>query len=53
MIFKIMWKKFDKVRIWPSIDGFGKKAEYGRKGLDWELFNENSKKFKNTYQVIQ
>ena len=29
--------------MWPSIDGFGKKAEYGRKGLNWELFNENSK----------
>lgn len=50
-----LWKKFDKVLIWPSIDGFGAKAEYGRKGLDWELFNENSKKFSeyiSSYSIV-
>ena len=31
------------------------KAEYGRKGLDWELFNENSKKFNkyiSSYSIV-
>ena len=40
-----LWKKFDKVELWPSIEGFGAKAEYGRTGLNWELFQENAKRF--------
>ena len=28
-----LWKKFKKVELWPSIEGFGEKAEYGRKGI--------------------
>jgi len=50
-----LWEKFDKVLIWPSIDGYGYKAEYGRKGLDWDLFNKNSKKFDqyiSSYSIV-
>lgn len=40
-----MWTKFKKVELWPSIEGFKERAEYGRKGLDWKLFETNCKKF--------
>ena len=34
-----------KVGIWPSIEGYKEKAEYGRKGLDWDLFCKNVDRF--------
>ena len=40
-----MWSCFKKVELWPSIEGYKEKAEYGRKGLDWSLFVSNSKRF--------
>lgn len=39
------WEKFTKVELWPSIEGYREKAEYGRKGLDWELFESNVYRF--------
>jgi len=35
------WKKFRNVEIGASIDGFGKKAEYIRKGTDWNTIQKN------------
>ena len=40
-----LWKHFGKVDLWPSIEGFNEKAEYGRKGLNFDLFKENSLRF--------
>ena len=40
-----LWKHFKKVDLWPSIEGFNEKAEYGRKGLNFDLFKENSIRF--------
>ena len=40
-----LWEKFTKVVLWPSIEGFGEKAEYGRKGLNWKLFESNVLRF--------
>ena len=40
-----LWEKFTKVELWPSIEGFGEKAEYGRKGLNWKLFESNVLRF--------
>lgn len=40
-----LWSNFKEVSLWPSIEGFDQKAEYGRKGLDIELFKKNSLKF--------
>ena len=36
-----LWKSFKSIELWPSIDGFNEQAEYGRKGLDIELFKKN------------
>ena len=50
-----MWSKFKEVALWPSIDGFGKKAEYGRKGLNWGLFSKNANKFNSlisSYSIV-
>ena len=50
-----MWSKFKSVELWPSIDGFGKQAEYGRKGLDLSKFIYNSNKFSKyikTYSIV-
>jgi organic radical activating enzyme len=40
-----LWSSFKKIELWPSIEGFQEKAEYGRKGLDFSLFKANSLKF--------
>lgn len=40
-----LWSNFKSVELWPSIEGFGEKAEYGRKGLDFNLFNQNAIRF--------
>jgi MoaA/NifB/PqqE/SkfB family radical SAM enzyme len=50
-----LWRHFKSIQLWPSIDGFKNRAEYGRKGLVWELFETNSKKFSsyiNTYSIV-
>lgn len=47
-----LWNKFKKVELWPSIEGFGEKAEYGRKGLDFALFSQNSIKFSKYIQTF-
>ena len=39
-----LWKHFDKVSLSVSIDHFGKRAEYIRKGTVWEKELENLKK---------
>lgn len=36
-----IWKKFDKVDIWASLDGMGEKGDYQRKGQRWSLIEEN------------
>ena len=38
---KKIWSRFKKVQLWPSVDGFGERAEYGRKGLDFKTFTKN------------
>jgi len=50
-----LWKSFKSIELWPSIDGFNEQAEYGRKGLDIELFKNNSLKFSNyitTFSIV-
>lgn len=50
-----LWLSFKSVNIWPSIEGFQEKAEYGRKGLDFALFSKNSIKFSkyiSTYSLV-
>ena len=34
---KKLWSNFKTIQLWPSLDGIGKRAEYGRKGLKWEV----------------
>jgi radical SAM protein with 4Fe4S-binding SPASM domain len=36
-----IWKKFKKVEIYASIDGFGENAEYSRHGTDWPKIEKN------------
>lgn len=38
------WKKFNGVWVGISLDGFGKRGEYIRKGLDWDVFVTNLEK---------
>ncbi len=35
------WKKFRHVWVGVSLDGLGRRGEYIRKGLDWEIFLAN------------
>jgi len=41
-----IWSNFKSVDLWPSIDGFGTRAEYTRKGLSWKTFEANALYFK-------
>tara|TARA_B100002019_G_C20988595_1_gene459425 strand:- start:178 stop:690 length:513 start_codon:yes stop_codon:yes gene_type:complete len=41
-----MWKNFLDVSIWPSIEGFKTQAEYSRKGLNWNTFENNVNHYK-------
>ena len=41
-----MWENFKDVSIWPSIEGYKSHAEYSRKGLKWETFENNVKHYK-------
>lgn len=38
-----IWKKFHKVEIFVSIDGYGENAEYSRHGTDWSRVDQNLK----------
>ena len=40
-----MWSNFKSVSVWPSIEGWKEKAEYSRKGLSWNTFEENADYF--------
>jgi hypothetical protein len=35
------WKKFDSVAVGASLDGMGARAEYIRKGCDWDQIEKN------------
>ena len=50
-----LWKNFKDIELWPSIDGFDEQAEYGRKGLNIDLFKSNSVKFSDyisTFSIV-
>lgn len=38
-----LWKHFDLVQVMASLDGFGSRAEYIRKGTKWEVIDNNVK----------
>jgi len=38
-----IWKKFDKVEIFASLDGYGDNAEYSRNGTEWPRVEKNLK----------
>jgi hypothetical protein len=39
-----VWKKFKKVQLFVSLDGYGENAEYSRSGTDWPRVEDNLKK---------
>ena len=36
-----MWKHFDNISLWPSIDGFKQYCAYSRTNFSWEEFEKN------------
>ena len=49
---KKLWSNFETIQLWPSLDGMGKRAEYGRKGLKWDIFVENLQHFRNFVSTV-
>lgn len=49
---KNIWKTFKSVELWPSVDGFKEHAEYGRKELSWELFEDNLDYFRTYIKSV-
>ena len=41
-----MWKNFKDVSLWPSIEGYRAQAEFSRKGLNWNNFENNVNHYK-------
>ncbi len=42
-----LWKHFDKIELSCSIDHYGERAEYMRKGTDWGVVENNLLTFRN------
>jgi hypothetical protein len=49
---KQLWSNFKKVMLWPSVEGFGTKLEYSRKGISWSQFSSNCAYFSEYIQTI-
>ena len=49
---KSYWDNFKTVKLWPSCDGYGLRAEYNRNGLQWETFENNCFVFKDYISSI-
>ena len=47
-----LWSNFKKVSIWPSIEGYGSRVEYARKGLSWPKFEKHAIMFKEHIQTV-
>ena len=47
-----LWSQFSKVKLWPSVDGYGKSVEYSRKGFSWDTFSENVNLFRKYIEVF-
>jgi len=47
-----LWLNFKKVSLWPSVDGYGSRVEYTRKGLSWSKFEKHAIMFKDHIQTI-
>jgi len=47
-----LWSNFKKVSIWPSIEGYGSRVEYARKGLSWTKFEKHAIMFKEHIQTV-
>ena len=47
-----LWSRFQKVSLWPSIDGYKEHCEYGRTNLKWSTFESNLEKVKNYVDTI-
>lgn len=50
-----LWKKFDNVELTISLDGYGKRGELIRKGMNWDTMVKNIKYlntvYKNNYNI--
>ena len=46
------WNNFKSVKVWPSCDGYGSRAEYNRSGLSWDTFSKNCSYFKKYISSI-
>ena len=47
-----LWAHFKKVSLWPSVDGYGSRVEYSRKGLSWSKFEKHAIMFKDNITTI-
>lgn len=47
-----LWNKFEKVDVWASLDGMGKKGDYQRKGQRWQKIEENIRRIQNESTTV-
>jgi len=48
-----LWNHFDKVEFYGSLDSFGSRAEYMRKGTDWSIILKNLKEIKQKCKSVE
>ena len=47
-----LWSHFNKISLWPSVDGYKEHCEYGRTNFKWDNFESNLKKVKKYVDTI-
>lgn len=47
-----LWSHFDKVSLWPSVDGYKQHSEYERTNFNWNNFENNLLKVKKYVNTV-
>jgi len=47
-----LWERFEKISLWPSIDGYEKHCAYSRTNFNWDAFEHNLSKVKKYVSTI-
>ena len=47
-----LWKKFENISLWPSVDGYKSHCQYSRTNFNWDIFETNLLKVKKYVKTV-
>jgi len=47
-----LWKHFDNISLWPSVDGYKSHCQYSRTNFNWNIFEANLLKVKKYVNTV-